>query len=861
MKILWLCNIMLPLVAENLGLTASNKEGWLSGLMSEVLGRQSENRIELAVAFPAPAGYECGEKHVYDGNVIYKGRMSEEQGGLQWYAFTEDVVNPHVYDESLELQMHYITKDFQPDVVHCFGTEYPHTLAMCKAFPQKERILVGIQGLCAVYADAYFANLPDKVIRSKTLRDILKKDDLLRQQEKFALRGEMEKEAIALAGNVTGRTAWDKYYTNLWNESAVYFKMNETLRSNFYGFKWDEEACEKHSIFLSQGDYPIKGLHYMLPALPAIREKYPDVKVYVAGNGIIGEGGLWKRIKISAYGQYLRKLIKKHHLEDNICFLGRLNAEQMKQRYLDSHLFVCCSSIENSPNSLGEAMLLGVPCVSADVGGISSIFTHEQDGILYKGFRASDRTGEEQELEQIASDLAASVLDMWQDEKRLKEYCEHAMEHAKQTHDKEANYKRLVEIYEEISLRQPCAEKKNPPKVVMVSNYINHHQIPFCEAMYRNLNGEFVFIQTQPMEQERVAMGWQDGVELPYLKCYYEDPKLCSRLVMESPLVIFGGVDDESYIEGRLQSGKPVIRYSERLYKEGQWKAISPRGLLKKYKDHTRYRYGQVYLLCAGAYVPSDFHIVRAYPGKMLKWGYFPATRHYDVDKLMADKKPATILWAARFLDWKHPETALACAHYLKNKGLSFQMRIVGDGQMHPLVDALMKEYDLADCVTLLGYRTPDEVRALMEETDIYLATSDRKEGWGAVINEAMNSGCAVVADHMMGAAPYLIQHGQNGFVYQDGKPKMLFETVEKLLNDRQECQKIGRQAIHTIETEWNADVAAKRLLQFCRQKDLLSDMDEETVMQQSIGSFAYASGPVSEAEVISERKMICRLL
>ena len=290
--------------------------------------------------------------------------------------------------------------------------------------------------------------------------------------------------------------------------------------------------------------------------------------------------------------------------------------------------------------------------------------------------------------------------------------------------------------------------------------------------------------------------------------------------------------------------------------------SITDNMLLKKYNDHTKYRKSPVYLLCAGAYVPSDFHIVRAYPGKMLRWGYFPETKHYDVDKLMEAKKPATILWAARFLDWKHPETALQCANYLKNKGIPFQMRIVGDGEQRPLVERLMEEYQLSEYVTLLGYRTPKEVRTLMEETDIYLATSDRKEGWGAVINEAMNSGCAVVADHMMGAAPYLIRHGENGFVYEDGKPQMLFEAVEKLLQDRQLCQKLGRQAIKTIEEEWNADTAAVRLLRFCVAKGLLErDCLQEDVIGKDSDLLMPQAGPGSAAEVISERKMICTLL
>ena len=412
-----------------------------------------------------------------------------------------------------------------------------------------------------------------------------------------------------------------------------------------------------------------------------------------------------------------------------------------------------------------------------------------------------------------------------------------------------------------------------PPKFIFVSNYLNHHQIPFCNAVYKILQGRFAFIQTEPMEEERVRMGWQEKNTCPYVKYFYEEPELCKELIENCDVVLFGGTDDESYISQRLKQKKAVIRYSERLYKQGQWKAVSPRGLLKKYQDHTAYRKDNVYMLCSGAYVPSDFHIVRAYPDKLLRWGYFPETRHYDVDKLMAGKQKGNILWAARFIDWKHPELPVEAAKWLRDMGCSFHMDIIGGGELDDMVKSLVSEYGLENYVTLQGYRTPEEVRGFMERADIYLVTSDRKEGWGAVVNEAMNSGCAVIGNHMIGAVPFLIKLGENGLVYRDGQEQELFAQIKELLEDREKCHSLGRNALETIEREWNAEIAAKRLSEFCLRQGFLEEKD---VILESVADSekkmpvendkiigddgdwreAPKSGPCSPAPVISERKM-----
>lgn len=448
MKVLWVCNMMLPVIAEHMGIEGSNKEGWLSGLCAEVLKRQQENGIELHVAFPVEA----------DRDGYYE-EIQTPEGSLVCHGFYEDTAHAEQYEVGLEERLKHIADAVKPDVIHCFGTEYAHTLAMCKIAPHKSKVLIGIQGVCEACANAYFANMPKGVIDRRTLRDVLKQDSIRQQYEKFVQRGRREKEAVQLVGNVTGRTDLDEHYTKEWNPKAKYYPMNETLRSNFYQGEWEEEKCIPYSIFVSQGDYPIKGLHYMLLALPRIKKKYPDVKVFVAGNSIVGAG--WKgKLKISSYGKYIRDIIRKNKLEQNIEFLGRLSAEQMKEQYLKSHLYVCCSTMENSPNSLGEAMILGMPCVSADVGGIKSVFEGGKDGIVYRGFRTTKSSfdgicdagkGEDEDVQKCADRLADAVLEMWRNEEKMLFYRENARKHAKKIHNREDNYKKLMQIYEEIA--------------------------------------------------------------------------------------------------------------------------------------------------------------------------------------------------------------------------------------------------------------------------------------------------------------------------------------------------------------------------------------------------------------------------
>lgn len=388
--------------------------------------------------------------------------------------------------------------------------------------------------------------------------------------------------------------------------------------------------------------------------------------------------------------------------------------------------------------------------------------------------------------------------------------------------------------------------------ITFISNYINHHQIPFCNACYQALLEDFHFIQTQPMEEERIAMGWHtEGTALPYVLCLYEEEEKCRKLVMDSDILIAGWSDREDLVGERLQAGKPVIRVSERLYREGQWKAVSPKGLIRKYHDHTRYRKEKVYLLCAGAYVPSDFHIIRAYPGKMYKWGYFPETVHYT-DEQWKQLKPGDgrlhIVWAGRFISLKHPEFMTGLAKVLKEKGIDFCIHMAGSGEMEDELKKQAKDAGVEDEMIFYGFLSPEKVRKVMEGCHIHVFTSNYLEGWGAVVNEAMNSGCVEVANVQVGAAPYLIRHGENGLVYPDGSFEQMAEAVLYLAAHEEERKAMSRAAYETITGFWNAEHAAKELIRFAGE--ILT------------GSPAPAEkGPLSPAPVIAPKKMYCVMM
>ena len=357
-------------------------------------------------------------------------------------------------------------------------------------------------------------------------------------------------------------------------------------------------------------------------------------------------------------------------------------------------------------------------------------------------------------------------------------------------------------------------------KITFYSNFLNPHQLPFCLAMARLTHGQFTFVATTPISQERLQMGFCDmNSSYSFVLPTYiseENEKIAEQLAIESDVVIIGSAP-EKYMTQRVLRDGLTFMYSERLYKKGIPFLKIPRAFVSAWLHHGRFMHKPIYMLCASAYTAADCARFGNYLGRTYKWGYFPELKTQNTDVVFAQKAANTkvrIIWVGRLIDWKHPETAVQLAAKLRHNGYEFELDIIGNGELEQQLRAMIHEKKLEDCVHLLGAMPPEKVRTHMEASDIFLFTSDFNEGWGAVLNEAMNSACAVVASHAIGAVPFLVYDGINGFIYKNGDEDGLYARVVRLIDEPELRESMGRKAYQTLAEQWNADEAAGRLIE-----------------------------------------------
>nr|WP_303192474.1 glycosyltransferase [uncultured Blautia sp.] len=406
MKVLWITNVELPDAANSRGNNVV-VGGWMHQTLNYI-----KNSIELYVAACVSEKYDWIEIN----SVNYCG-------------FTPEID---------EVDFGRIIESIDPDCIHIWGSEYNHSYYVTKAARNLSKIectVLSIQGLVSVYAEHYYDGLPPELIHRRTLKEFFGRRNIAQEKKMMELQGQTEISTFQMLENCIGRTDWDYACAKQMNPQIEYHFCGEILRESFYVNRWKYEECDKEVIFFSQAHYPIKGLHIMLRALPIIKEYYPAVVLRIVGNNP-QKKAIFKR---SSYEKYICNLIHDNDLSNSIEWLGQLSENEMMLNYKKANVFVCSSSIENSSNSIGEAMLVGTPIVASDVGGIKSFMEHEKEGMLYHSTAVYM--------------LADNVIRIFNSRSLAMQLGNNAHERAKKYHCIEDNLQRLIKIYNKLKCK------------------------------------------------------------------------------------------------------------------------------------------------------------------------------------------------------------------------------------------------------------------------------------------------------------------------------------------------------------------------------------------------------------------------
>ena len=352
-------------------------------------------------------------------------------------------------------------------------------------------------------------------------------------------------------------------------------------------------------------------------------------------------------------------------------------------------------------------------------------------------------------------------------------------------------------------------------KITFYSNFLTHHQLPFCLEMYKKYDKDFKFVSMEKINQERISLGYKDmDNDYPFvLKAYESKEKYneATKLAVDSDIVIAGSTPTDDYIKERLKQDKITFRYYARIFYNGVLSIFDFENSKKVYDRHLKYKKNKnLYLLCASSYGPNDFNELGMYKNKCFKWGYFPETKIYNVEDLLKQKEneKIEIIWVGRFIKEKHPEYVVKLAQKLKEKNYNFEIKMIGNGELLEKTKSQIEKYNLTNQIKLVGAVKSDKVRSYMEKANIFICTSDKNERWGVVLNEAMNSGCAVIAYKGIGGVPFLIKNNENGLAYTSLDD--FYKKTMKVMDDKALREKLSKNAYKTISEVWTAKVAVQ---------------------------------------------------
>lgn len=355
MNVLWL-NVTEPFnYNKNNGFIG----GWQDSLESIV---SRCNEINLSIAFTSPSLKQ--PKRI--NRVQYIPIFTK-------YTFIDKIKKFVSWDADAKIitsAVKKIIEETKPDIIHVFGTEWP--FGLIKKYTNIP-VVIHIQGSIVEYNKFLYPpnyNFLDLVFENRlNFRTLVEN---LFQPFLNHSRYQMEKEIWRINNFYMGRTDWDFQLSNKMHPNRTYFHVDEALREPFTksSHHWQYKASTKTILFSTGCSTFWKAPNLLLKTAEHLRKNGFDFEWRIAGFMPVR----------------LKNIVeKKEHTTfeaNNIIFLGWQTAEQIQQELLYSSLYIHNAYIENSPNSICEAQIIGTPVISTDVGGIPSLIENEETGFL-----------------------------------------------------------------------------------------------------------------------------------------------------------------------------------------------------------------------------------------------------------------------------------------------------------------------------------------------------------------------------------------------------------------------------------------------------------------------------------------------
>lgn len=347
-------------------------------------------------------------------------------------------------------------------------------------------------------------------------------------------------------------------------------------------------------------------------------------------------------------------------------------------------------------------------------------------------------------------------------------------------------------------------------------NQLNHHQAPVADELFLILGNSFHLIETCKSNEESKKGSLEDFSDRVYLLQAWKDVEshsVAMRLAQESDVAVFGAGSFDYQIFRLRSSDKVSFELSERWLKRGVLSLLSPRLIKNQWFYHTLFYRKPLYKLCASGFAASDQYKLHSFRGRCYKWGYFPRIDSPDSLEGKSSSQEIRIMWCSRFLKLKHPELPVLLAKRLRNRGYHFIIDMYGSGEEYGRINRMIKRMGLNENVKLHGSKPNDIILTEMQRHSVFLFTSDRHEGWGAVANESMANGCLLVSSCDIGSTPYLIKHRITGCVFKSKSIVSLENEVVWIIEHPTDAERIRERGMRYVQDVWGPKNAAYSLI------------------------------------------------